>query len=745
MTRLAGLIRWRVGLDRRRAALWSSMFVSMIGLFASPSPGQTGWTRLSNQPPTTTPAWNIGTRLTYDTVRHETLVVVPFDLSGPGPAAVWAFDGNIWSQRPSQNAPQWERHVSTFDSIRARLVLAIQSGSPIQTWEWDGANWSRRTSPRAPPFVSLLTFDSARGRAVAWAGDSTWEWDGINWSRFAALGPTTAGNMAFDAARGGVILLTEDSQTWLWNGAIWSRQNTAHAPPPHSQSTMAYDSVRQRLVLFGGSTGTSILRATWELDGSDWIERMPANAPQARFYPAAAYDVSRQRVVLFGGQEAVTRFSDTWEWDGNDWSYHGPETVPPPRTGHALMPDEHRQVSVLFGGNSGRGFGLAEDLWEFDGVRWRFRSPATGPRGRVSYAMTYDAVRGVTLVFGGFWDGGVLGDFWSWDGARWTELPSSTGPTPRAAQAMVFDRARGRTVLFGGQDTYGVRLGDTWDWDGAQWRLLSTAVTPPPRSWHALCFDATRSQTLLFGGDTAQGLAGDTWTFDGTTWRSHAPATAPSPRRLHAMVWDAARQRVVLSGGLGAAGVVLSDTWEWDGRTWLPQAATQSHGPRYAHALAYDGLTGRVLAFAGNDGAQRLQDLWSYQPTVRGAATPFGTGCAGSAGVPTLSAIGAPIVGNRDFGLELGPTAPLASILIGLSCNTIQQPLPGGCELYLPPVTLESTQSNAAGYGRIGTAIPLDASLSGVSIAAQGFVLDSQGAFLGLASFSQGLAIRIGD
>lgn len=720
----------------------------MAVLSAPSARGQTGWTRLSNQPPMTTPVWLLGSQLTYDSVRNVTLTVVPDYASPSTSMAIWAFDGANWARLPSQNAPAWGPHSAVFDSVRRRLVLIVSYfGGPVQMWEWDGANWNRRFPTRAPRFAYSVAFDASRGRTVAWdtSDDSTWEWDGANWIKFIAPGPTIPAGMAFDAARGGVILLTESSQTWLWNGVSWSRQNTAHAPPPHSRSAMAYDSSRQRLVLFGGSDATSHLRATWEWDGVDWVERTPASAPEARKYAGAAYDVSRWRVVLFGGEGAFgLQLSDTWEWDGNDWSYRGPETVPAPRAGHALTSDEGRQVAVLFGGSSVTGIGAAADLWEFDGARWRFRSPATGPLGRLSHAMTYDAARGVTLVSGGYYGGFMLGDFWGWDGSRWTELPSASGPSRRGAHAMAFDRSRARTVLFGGQDTYGARLGDTWDWDGAQWRQISTAVAPPPRSWHALGFDAARSQTLLFGGDTAQGLAGDTWTFDGTTWQSHVLATSPTPRRLHAMVWDAARQRVVLSGGLGATGV-LSDTWEWDGRTWLPQAATQSHGPRYAHALAYDGPTGRVLAFAGNDGSQRLQDLWSYQPTVRGAATPFGIGCAGSAGVPSLSAVGAPIVGNRDFGLELGPTAPLASILIGLSCNTIQQPLPGGCELYLPPVTLESTQSNAAGYGRIGTAIPLDASLSGASIAAQGFVLDAQGAFLGLASFSQGLAIRIGD
>ncbi len=741
--------------DRRNAALWLSMFAWMTGLFASPTYGQTGWSRLSNQPPMVSPAWVRRSPMTYDTVRNESLAVVPFDLSGPGPVAVWAYDGNAWLQRPSQNAPAWDGHLAAFDSIRARLVLTAQYfGGLVQTWEWDGATWRQLFPIRAPRLPLLMTFDATRRRVVAWDENdySTWEWDGTNWTRTAIPGPIDPAGMAYDAARGGVVLLTQSSETWLWNGTLWARRSTLHAPPPHHGSAMAYDSARQRLVLFGGSTGPSLLRSTWEWDGSDWIERLPTSAPSARFYSAATYDARRQRVVLFGGQEASTPFSDTWEWDGTDWSYRGPETVPAARSGHAMIHDERRQISVLFGGNrtgiGTTGVGTGDDLWEFDGTRWTYRSLLLQPRGRVSHAMTFDPVRGVALVFGGYWSGqpagGILDDLWSWDGARWTQLQSTAGPGARGGHALAWDRARGRAVLFGGQDAYGDRFADTWTWDGAQWQQRTSTTSPAGRSWHALCFDAARGQTLLFGGETAGGRVADTWTWDGTSWLQQNPATSPSARKLHAMTWDSARQRVVMSGGFGNAGI-LSDTWEWDGRTWLPQAVARPHGPRYAHALAYEERLGRVLAFGGNDSAQRLQEAWAYEPGVRGAATPFGTGCAGGAGVPSLAAVGPPIVGNRDFALELGSAAPSSTVLIGLTDAAIHQPLPGGCALYLPSVTIYATQSSAAGLGRIGTPIPLDPALSGVTVFAQGFVLDPQGAFLGLAAFTQGLAIRIGD
>jgi len=82
--------------------------------------------------------------------------------------------------------------------------------------------------------------------------------------------------------------------------------------------------------------------------------------------------------------------------------------------------------------------------------------------------MAYDSARGVTVLFGGN-DGSYpyynyKGDTWEWDGTTWTPR-SLTGPSPRAGHAMAYDDARGVTMLFGGffdPAPYSF-LGDTWE------------------------------------------------------------------------------------------------------------------------------------------------------------------------------------------------------------------------------------------------------------------------------------------
>ncbi len=133
---------------------------------------------------------------------------------------------------------------------------------------------------------------------------------------------------------------------------------------------MAYDAVRQRVVLFGGrdptfaqTPGGRLFSDTWEWDGSTWTERIVSNPPPGRYDHAMAYDVLRQRVVVFGGQNPPYYLGDTWEWDGSLWKRLMPASSPSARSASAMAYDAGRQRLVLFGGDDGYTF--LHDTWHF--------------------------------------------------------------------------------------------------------------------------------------------------------------------------------------------------------------------------------------------------------------------------------------------------------------------------------------------------------------------------------------------
>jgi hypothetical protein len=218
---------------------------------------------------------------------------------------------------------------------------------------------------------------------------------------------------------------------------------------------MAYDTGRNRLVVFGGLGGQGLLQDTWEWDGgAAWRARLPASSPPAQLGHAMAYDRERGRVVLFGS-------GGTWEWDGNDWQRHSPRNSPSPRAGHAMAFDETRGHVLLFGGGS---------AWQ-------------------------------------------RAETWAWVGNDWTQRSPASSPPKRSGHSMVWDGARQRVVLFGGvgPKASGPRS-DTWEWDGNDWQQRSPGAAPMPRTALAMGYDAAREQVLMYGGATP-GPQSDTWTY----------------------------------------------------------------------------------------------------------------------------------------------------------------------------------------------------------------------------------------
>ena len=78
----------------------------------------------------------------------------------------------------------------------------------------------------------------------------------------------------------------------------WLRKDTI---PERHRHAVAYDSIRDRTVLFGGADNASVFGNTWERVGVTWVLREPATSPPAMTATALAFDSARGRTVLFGG------------------------------------------------------------------------------------------------------------------------------------------------------------------------------------------------------------------------------------------------------------------------------------------------------------------------------------------------------------------------------------------------------------------------------------------------------------
>ncbi|MBI5290462.1 MAG: hypothetical protein HY872_01130, partial [Chloroflexi bacterium] len=444
---------------------------------------------------------------------------------------------------------------------------------------------------------------------------------------FKVAGSTTENPHRFELRRSmvGTLLQTEFSEAGFSDGLAqlgyppvasaqgiegpWGRKAFGNAPSPRIDPSMAYDSGRGKVVLFGGYNGTTRVGDTWEWDGSSWTS-VSSTGPSPREAGAAVYDCIRGKVVLFGGQKnGGTYDGETWEWDGIGWALVS-TAGPSPRSNHAMAFDSGRGKAVLFGGGDGS---LNGETWEWDGKTWSLVS-SVGPSARQYHVLAHDSVRRKIVLFGGVIVGSYNGETWEWDGVSWTYL-SNTGPSPRIDAALAYDPIRGKTVLVGGEDSNG-RSGETWEWDGNNWVLTSSSSFSPRRG-HGLAYDSLREKLVLFGGHYGF-YDNETWERTQAGWARISPV-GPSPRYIHSMAFDSARGKAVLFGG--ATPAFNDETWEWNGMNWTLETPTTKPSPRYYSAMAYDSVRGKAILFGGFDGGYR-DDTWEWDGTNWTIRTP---------------------------------------------------------------------------------------------------------------------------
>jgi hypothetical protein len=421
-----------------------------------------------------------------------------------------------------------------------------------------------------------------------------------------------------------------------------------------------------------------------------WVQRFPAHSPFPRAQHGLVYDVQRGVHVLFGGygtNGANTSFNDTWEWNGLDWVQRTPATVPPARTYHAMAYDFSRGRVVMFGGVTASGMTNAE-TWEFDGVNWALRS-------------------------------------------------SAQSPLARHLTGMAFSNARLRTTLFGGHRYYGSSvppLQDTWEWDGTNWTQLAPAHLPPRRFGHGMTSDVARSRLLVFGGFDGTTDLADAWAFDGVDWTPLPATQSPPPRTYTTIVADPARGMLVQFGGVTyvLAQPLTNDTWLHDDSDWRPDVRPTGNLPRSTFGFSYDWVRDRAVLFGGQDLGTFNGQTWEYDLAGVALWSVTGAGCAGTQGVPQLRpADWRRAILGRNFGLAVsGGVAGGALFGVGFSdTNWNGTPLPlslaslamPGCQLHVSP-ELTRFAGSVGGTAQFWLAIPSAPSLVGVRLHAQALV-----------------------
>lgn len=453
----------------------------------------------------------------------------------------------------------------------------------------------------------------------------TWVWDDGGWRLAAPSGPAahSSVSMAYDSARAQVVLFGgwtdggDLAATWTWNGTTWTRHDV-FGPGARSSAAMSWDPWSERVVLFGGC-GDDDPGDTWAWDGARWEQHHvegPGNRCRATLAPLARLG----GLVLFGGVEGrgpgATRPVDLWLWRDETWTrLDGDGPAPEGRANHSMVHDPVTDELVVFGGTPADRR-VRDDLWRFDGRRWHRESAAAGPGAREVAAMAWDEAAGRMLLHGGRDpQRASLGDTWILSDGEWTPGPESADPADRAvpagrgAAAGGWDPSGDRLLVFGGIGGEPAAFGDLWSWNRRVWREIPVSEGPSPRFNSAGAFLEGRRQFVMHGGGNIDEQTAETWVFQDGTWHEIA-GDGPGPLECARMVGRPDMEDAILYGGM-AGGHASQETWRWDGSSWSLLARKGPPGTCF-HAMAYDEARRQIVHFGGR-GGERSRATWVFE------------------------------------------------------------------------------------------------------------------------------------
>jgi len=348
------------------AATWANRTAPGVSATGETSPPGVAWTASDY--------WSAD-HLYADPAHDRLVLFQESDFLAVGHSGAWLWDSarGTWSEPKADTTPAlWPRAeqspVSTAWDDDDRTLFLAEDG---ELWRWTiaDARWEviawpdGMGAPNSLPQVdgAAIAYDSNARKLVMFGGYVT-----------APLGMPNA--------------LTDD--LWLWDPATArlttvSRPAGAAWPDPRRDHAMAYDPVRQRVLLFGGGKPEAS-RELWELDTSSTTWRDLSGAataagavwPEARIGHALALDPGRNVLILRGGGDVQTynpspALDATWELVAGTTSWtrradpSGSATSPP----LAFMAG----VGLLTLGPSS-GAGVARELLRLDGTGGAWQS-----------------------------------------------------------------------------------------------------------------------------------------------------------------------------------------------------------------------------------------------------------------------------------------------------------------------------------------------------------------------------------
>src|SRR5215469_8223199 len=327
--------------------------------------------------------------------------------------------------------------------------------------------------------------------------------------------------------------------------------------------TAVYDQSTNTMIVFAGLSAAiafddtnAVLLNTPATGSGLWsilIANGTAGSPPARNSHSAVYDSVNNRMIIFGGTvfSSGASLNDVWVLSNANgqggtptWTQLSPSGTPPAaRSQHTAVYDPVNNVMTVFGGGDSNGLTLT-DAWVLTNANglggtpvWTKLSPTGAlPTGVIAHTAVYDAVNNIMTVFSGANSKITSGTngVYTLSHANglggtpvWTRIVANGAvgsPPKRFASVAVYDPANNRMIIFGGglipdPQTGPGGLNDVWVLSNANglggtpaWtRLKPTAGPPGSRYFHTAVYDSVNNLMAIFGGNNDESVYFIAW------------------------------------------------------------------------------------------------------------------------------------------------------------------------------------------------------------------------------------------
>lgn len=391
--------------------------------------------------------------------------------------ASWSFDPttNMWT--PLDTIP-----LDRMDAVAfldpATLLFHMFGGvhGPqrlADTWNYDGDTDS---------WALLHPADSPSARAAA------------------ACAVDSAGRQGILFGGATATALLKDTWAFSLDSLQWTLVPTPTSPARRQYACAASDPLTRRIWMFGGRGQAGPLSDLWYFapESLTWTQVDRPGGPGPRYLSSMSFDRVRRKLLVFGGNNDTTLSGELWSFqvDSQEWRPEPYGTISPsPREGHTAISDNQNQMVIYGGSTSAVGIPVSE-VWTFapSMQAWILLTNLVAePAPRWRHVATWNPLNRRMRVFGGLASTGPMNDVWLLEltaGAVDVTQPAARGvarlsaplPNPcRGAARLDFDLPpgrRGRLTVF---DAAGRRVRDLWSgisrgerqvagWDGRDGR-----------------------------------------------------------------------------------------------------------------------------------------------------------------------------------------------------------------------------------------------------------------------------------